>query len=557
MVATQHRWRGGRTAPGETAGSEALPFSASPWAIPLVLVLITALGFAIRAATVNQGLFGDELSTAWIVHGRGLGTVLSYVYSDKEVTPPLSFVLSWLSLKVGSAWWWLRLPSLLAGTATIPIVYAIGVRTANRAAGLVAATVIALSAVMIMFSTEARNYALMMACVAGSTLALLIALDTRRTRWWVVYAVVSCLAMYSHYSAAFPLLVQAVWVLWRHPEARRAALLANLGAALAYGPWIPGWIHDTHSVTVPIINAVLPFDVGFVAHSVAEWAVGYPYLSLQQAPGQAFALLIVAGVLVAAVGVAARLAGTSGAWSERVRGVVNERVVLMVLLALSTLVGEALYSALRTHVLDSRDLNASLPALAVCIGVLISAARPPLSWLACALVLSGYAAGAVDTLQARYQRPNNPAAARFIERHARRGDVVVDASNNAPVVPLTPLGAYLPPGHRVFTLGLPEGPPPYTLASKVPPGNLLLGQATRAAGRSRIFLVTGSVNGEGSLNTVLNGIATRSGASQALRELSRQYRVIRSSRFPGVENLTVWVLGPRRTVRSGGSRTGT
>ncbi|HZU60648.1 MAG TPA: glycosyltransferase family 39 protein, partial [Solirubrobacteraceae bacterium] len=262
------------------------------WAFPAALCLLTALGFAIRAANITQGLYGDELSTAWIVHGRGLGRVISLVYSDAEVTPPLSFVLAWISLKIGSSWAWLRLPSLLAGTATIPIVYGIGARTSGRTAGLTAAAITALSAVMIMFSTEARNYAVMMAAVAGSTLSMLLALDTGRVRWWVLYAFCSCVAMYSHYTAAFVLIVQAVWLLWRHPQARRAVILANLGAAAVYAPWIPGWIKDTHSVTIPIINVLAPFNFGAVRTAVAHWAIGYPYLGIHQSPGVTFAVLI-------------------------------------------------------------------------------------------------------------------------------------------------------------------------------------------------------------------------------------------------------------------------
>jgi hypothetical protein len=520
------------------------------------------MGFAIRAATLNQGLFGDELSTAWIVHGRSLGRVIQLVYSDAEVTPPLSFVLAWISLKIGSSWEWLRLPSLLGGTATIPIVYAIGVRTASRRAGLIAAAVTALSAVMIMFSTEARNYAVMMACVAGSTLSVLLALDTGRARWWVLYGATSCLAMYSHYTAAFVLIAQVLWVLWRHPTARRAVLLANAGAAAVYAPWIPGWIKDTHSVTIPIINALLPFNAHFVLRSAAEWAVGYPYLSVHQVPGVGFGLLIGAGLVLAVIGVGikAGLSARSGGWraprwDAQLWGPTPDRVVLIGLLAIATLLGEAIYSALGTRVLDSRDLNASWPALAVLIGVLVSAAGPLLGTVSCALLLAGYGASAVDTLQARWQRPNYPAVARFITSHARPGDVVIDASN-VPVVPLTALDAYLPQDHPEFRLGLPEGPPPYTLASKVPPGSELIAAAIRDAARGRLFVVNASVVGEPSFTAIAQRLQEQSGATSLAAQLPHGFRIVASKQFPGIETLTVSLItlprGPRTTVPRGG-----
>jgi hypothetical protein len=542
MAATRVHQQAGRQSSGQGGFRSRHRFSLPVWTAPVAVCALTALGFSIRLVNLRQGLFGDELSTAWIVHGRSLGKVISLVYSDAEVTPPLSFVLAWLSLKIGSSWEWLRVPSLLAGTATIPIVYAIGVRTAGRRAGLIAAAITTLSAVMIVFSDEARNYAVMMACVAGSTLSLLLALDTRRARWWVVYGLSSCLAMYSHYTAAFVLIVQALWVLWRHPEVRRPALLANLGAAVLYAPWIPGWIRDTHSVTIPIINAVVPFAPGFVVRSTAEWAAGYPYLSVSQAPGRTFALFIAVGLLVGLAGAGLRRSRADAALGKQPR-VVTERFVLLVLLAAATLVAECAYSAVGSHVLDSRDLNASWPALAVTVGVVVSMAGPWLGTLAGALILAGYGASAVDTLEPSYQRPNSPAVATFIQSRAQPGDVVVDASN-VPVVPLTPLEAYLPRALRVFTLGLPEGPPPYTLASRVPSGRQVVAEAVRAARGRPIFLVTGTLLGEKTVTAVVQGLQARAGAGQVLALLSRRYRLITSRRFPGIETLTVGLLAP-------------
>src|SRR5207302_1257899 len=130
---------------------------------------------------------------------------------------------------------------------TIPLIYAVGRQLVSRTAGLVAAAAVTLSPMMIYYSTEARAYALMVAFLAGSTLAMLTALRGSRRRWWVVYGGLSCLALYSHYTAAFPLAAQLLWLLWAHPGARVPAILANVGAAVAYVPWIPGYVADTKS----------------------------------------------------------------------------------------------------------------------------------------------------------------------------------------------------------------------------------------------------------------------------------------------------------------------
>ena len=70
----------------------------------------------------------------------------------------------------------------------------------------------------------------------------------------------SCAAVYTHYTAVFVLGAQLLWLLWAHPEARRPALLANLGAALAFLPWISGLIADLNSPTTKILGALQPFD---------------------------------------------------------------------------------------------------------------------------------------------------------------------------------------------------------------------------------------------------------------------------------------------------------
>src|SRR5439155_1296281 len=143
----------------------------------------------------------------------------------------------------------------------IPLVYLLGLRTVGRAAALVAAALTAMSPFMIFYSTEARGYEVMVVLVMLSTLALLAALESGRARWWVAYAACSCAAVYTHYTSGFALAAQLLWVLWAHPEARRAALLANLGAVVGFLPWLPGLIADFNSPTTKILAAAGPFNL--------------------------------------------------------------------------------------------------------------------------------------------------------------------------------------------------------------------------------------------------------------------------------------------------------
>jgi 4-amino-4-deoxy-L-arabinose transferase-like glycosyltransferase len=167
----------------------------------IALIGITAVGFALRVAGMDQSLYGDERYTYSIVTGHGLGGVWHQVYST-SITPPLHYYLAWLSVQFGGDKTILvRLPSLLLGTATIPLLYVLAKRIGGTAVGLLAAGLLALSPFAIFYSTEARAYETVVFLVTVSTLALLKARDGGRA-WWVVYIIASCAAIWAHYTAA-------------------------------------------------------------------------------------------------------------------------------------------------------------------------------------------------------------------------------------------------------------------------------------------------------------------------------------------------------------------
>ena len=51
-----------------------------------------------------------------------------------ENTPPLHFTLAWLTSQFGDPAATIRLPSIVFGAATVPVVYAFGRRTVGRSA---------------------------------------------------------------------------------------------------------------------------------------------------------------------------------------------------------------------------------------------------------------------------------------------------------------------------------------------------------------------------------------------------------------------------------------
>src|SRR5450631_1430317 len=249
-------------------------FSIGPWpASALAVVLLSVAGIVIRVIVAHQSVFADELSTYWISATHSLGGVISLMYGmhkipHAEITPPLYFIAAWFTTQLGHSPELLRLPSLIAGTLTLPVVYLLGLRTVGRPAALLATALTALSPFMIYYSAEARSYSVLMFLVTSSTLAMLLAIDTRRTRWWVLYAVCSCAAIYTHYTCGFVLAVQFAWIIWAHPDLRRPMVLANVGVIVGLLPWTSGLINDFHSPTTQILSALSPFTFQYTRLSI-------------------------------------------------------------------------------------------------------------------------------------------------------------------------------------------------------------------------------------------------------------------------------------------------
>ena len=480
---------------GALSAARRLPLSPAV----LAVLALTALGGGLRAVVAHQSIFADELSTYWISVSHGLGGVLKLLYSTgriqhAEITPPLSFVASWLTTRLGSSPELLRLPALLAGTATIPLVYAVGLRTVGRRAALLAAALTTLSPFMIYYSTEARAYGLLIFLVLGSTLSMLLAVDTGRRRYWALYAVCSAAAFYTHYTCVFVLGVQLVWLLWTERGLWRPALLANAGAALLVVPWLPGLIADERSPTLKILSALTPFSFQAVRQDLTHWAIGYPYVQLprlgfvrtglRQLPGVPGLVLLALAALVVAAGLVYRWRGDrSGARPSR-------RVVLVLALMLATPVGEFAFSAVGTHLLGVRDLAASWPFLALSGAAMASLAGRRAGMVAAGLGLAAFAIGAVKMFEPRFGRPNYRAAAAYVAAHASPRDVVLDETGPLSPGPLTGFDVAFRGRLRVVRALAPaERDHPWTLLDPVVPGPVAERQAVQDAGGARIFVV--------------------------------------------------------------------
>ena len=514
----------------------------------MAVALLTLLGLALRLARLDQSLINDELSTLFITERNDLPGTISQVATDAEISPPFYFVLAWLSTHLGSAPELVRLPALIAGTLTIPLTYLVGRRAVGPTAGVIAAAVMTLSPYMIYFSTDGRAYSLAIALVMGSTLAMLIAADRGGTRWWVLYGLLSCLAVYSHYTTAFALGAQLLWLLWAHPEARRPALLANVAAGVAFAPWLPSALADTDSPTIEILAYLQGSGFEVKRAAVQTWVLGYPNTTIAEVSGHLARLLVVVGGIVAiAAAVATRIGARRGngdgdPW-------ISKGMVLVLALALATPVTEAVMLLFGgTDLFGARNLNASSGGLALTIGAVLAAAGPWVAVTCATAVLGGFAIGAVRTLDVDNASVDLKSAAAFIEDESRPGDVIVDGSIRVAVtpVPLTSLDAHLSGSLSEYRLGLPTGPPPFLpLGSPVPATEVQLEDAFQEAGTNRVILVAtdDAIMRRGDLVTSIE-IPASSTEAPGDFGLPAGSRIVEERRYRGFEPINVFVIQP-------------
>lgn len=125
----------------------------------MLLGVVTLLAAGLRGYQAGESLWVDELHTAWTAAGDFFEVSYRARMGNQS---PLYFYLPWvLSGLLGMNEYALRLPSLAAGTALVPLVYFLVYGwTTSRGAALLSAVLTAIDRDLIFFAQEARPYAL-------------------------------------------------------------------------------------------------------------------------------------------------------------------------------------------------------------------------------------------------------------------------------------------------------------------------------------------------------------------------------------------------------------
>ncbi len=197
----------------------------------IALTIVLAIGVALRLLYLAQPMRYDEAVTyMYFVRLPWAEALSTYTYPNNHLFHTL---LAKSSVTVfGNAPWALRLPAFIAGLVVLPAAYATVRALYGARAALIAAGLVASSGVLVLYSTNARGYSIV---VLAFLLLVLLAIRLREKHEnadWLVFAVVAALGLWTVPVMLYPLGCVAGWYALDAVVENRRAALKRLGIAL-------------------------------------------------------------------------------------------------------------------------------------------------------------------------------------------------------------------------------------------------------------------------------------------------------------------------------------
>jgi len=203
-----------------------------------------ALGVASAAALAlvvpyftRRPFWFDELVS---IETAGLGprALLEYVFT-REANMALYHAVLAPWLRVGDGEGVVRALSIFFALASLPFLYALGLRLYDRRTAVLAVLLMSVNVSYVGFARDARGYALVLLLVTASSLYLVRGVAGGRPRDWTLYAATAALAVWAHLFAGLVVAAQVVWLLLeRRAVQRRQALLAVAGVGALLLPLV-------------------------------------------------------------------------------------------------------------------------------------------------------------------------------------------------------------------------------------------------------------------------------------------------------------------------------
>ena len=176
-----------------------------------MVILILLVAFVLRLVVLDQSLWLDEAINVNVARSLDFKSLI-FNYTLSDFHPPLYHLIlkSWI-LFFGSSEIFVRLPSVILGTATVGLVYLIGKKLFETKTALIASTLMATGPLAIYYSQEARMYMLATFLTAVSVYFFISILKKESVVTWFGFIVSTSVLLYSDY---LPYLVIPSYILY-------------------------------------------------------------------------------------------------------------------------------------------------------------------------------------------------------------------------------------------------------------------------------------------------------------------------------------------------------
>ncbi|MEP7166986.1 MAG: glycosyltransferase family 39 protein [Candidatus Woesebacteria bacterium] len=197
---------------------------------------ILVLAFLLRLPLLSGSFWLDEAAQA-LESIRPLSAQLQIV---DDFQPPLFHLIVHFFSLVSHQEWWLRMPSMIAGIATIWILYRLLLEKFGKKTAIIGSLLLATSPFHIFYSQELRPYAL--ATFFATLSWYILVSETIKKRRWTWYTVVSTLGMYTMYLYPFLIASQIVYIWFEQRKKIKFVVFSQTIVALLFLPWLPTFL---------------------------------------------------------------------------------------------------------------------------------------------------------------------------------------------------------------------------------------------------------------------------------------------------------------------------
>jgi mannosyltransferase len=220
--------------------------TSAPRSVLVALACVLVAAALLRLGALPQGIMFDD-AASWAFASLPWDTFVQTLWRFEG-----NMVLYYLALRgwlvLGDSEIVIRSISVLCGFGTVAVVYHLGARLWNARSGVIAAGLLAIHAVHIDYSQQARGYALALFLVVLSTDLLLRARSTNSRTTWTLYVLTAALSCYAQVLSVLVIAAQWLW------------LLLNDGIRATLRRWLPALLLAV--AAAPILLYVVSHDRG-------------------------------------------------------------------------------------------------------------------------------------------------------------------------------------------------------------------------------------------------------------------------------------------------------